>query len=237
MLSTLFSSWPICMYSLLYYKKDDICVIKRLPITQDASASAFQIMSYFLLDEEMAKRTNLIPSESEEIQDVYSFFLEELKAFLPGVLEKNLSTVVCNLLTRKIVKGVYMPLIYGKTLKSTIDDLKSHLSHYITHKECVDVARACYHFWAQKYEGMNCLINLIRNIGWIVSAQERPVFYKVPYFTTVQDYMIMDAINIFIYDRLHKKRRKVTLRVSSDKRDRRKSHIATFVNFIHAYIA
>lgn len=237
------------MYSLLNagskesdpsFAKEQLIVMGLLPITQDASASAFQIMSYFLLDEKMAKRTNLIRSDSYEIQDVYTFFLEELKEFLPAVLEKNLSTIVCNLLNRKIVKGIYMPLIYGKTLKSTIDDLKSHLSHYITHKECVDVAQACFYFWAKKYAGMNCLINLIRDIGWVVSARERPVFYKVPYFTTVQDYMIMDAINIYIYDRLHKKRRKVTLRVPSDKRDRRKSHIASFVNFIHqkdAYIA
>ena len=40
-------------------------VIKSIPITQDASASAYQIMSYFLLDETMAKRTNLIPSSDE----------------------------------------------------------------------------------------------------------------------------------------------------------------------------
>nr|GEY18452.1 DNA-dependent RNA polymerase, mitochondrial [Tanacetum cinerariifolium] len=31
------------------------------PITKDALASAFQIISYFLLDEKMARRTNLIP--------------------------------------------------------------------------------------------------------------------------------------------------------------------------------
>lgn len=43
----------------------------------------------------------------------------------------------------------------------------------------------------------------------------------------------MDAINIWVYNYLHKKRRRVTLRVSSDKRDRRKTEISTFVNFIH----
>lgn len=43
----------------------------------------------------------------------------------------------------------------------------------------------------------------------------------------------MDPINIWVYDRLHKKRRRVTLRVSSSKRDRRKTEISTFVNFIH----
>lgn len=148
-------------------------------------------------------------------------------------LGTNLSTIVCNLLTRKLVKGIFMPIIYGKTLMSTASDVKDHLSHFITHKECFDVASVCFKFWRSKYHGMECLIRLIRHIGWIASARNSPVFYRVPYFTTVQDYMIMDAINIWVYDRLHKKRRRVTLRVSSSKRDRRKTEISTFVNFIH----
>lgn len=36
---------------------------------------------------------------------------------------------------------------------------------------------------------MSNLILLIRNIGWMVSSLDRPVFYKVPPYTTVQDYM------------------------------------------------
>ncbi|XP_061368161.1 probable DNA-directed RNA polymerase [Gastrolobium bilobum] len=218
------------MIGLTAYKMD---VLRNTPITQDASASAYQIMSYFLLDETMAKRTNLIPSSDGEIQDVYAFFLEELKEFMKVELPNNLSTIVCKYLTRKHVKGIFMPKIYGKTLMSTANDLKEHLSHYITHKECFVVASACFKFWKERYPGMECLIRLIRHIGWIASAGDRPVFYKVPYFTTVQDYMIMEPTNIWVYDRLHKKRRKVTLRVSSSKRDRRKTDISTFVNFIH----
>ena len=204
-----------------------------VPITQDASASAYQIMSYFLLDDTMAKRTNLIPSSDGQIQDVYSFFLEELKVFMKAELENNLSTIVCNNLTRKIVKGIFMPMIYGKTLMSTACDLKDHLSHFITKKECFEVASLCFKFWRTKYKDMECLIRLIRHIGWIASARETPVFYRVPYFTTVQDYMIINSIYIWVYDRLHKKKRRVTLRVSSSKRDRRKTEISTFVNFIH----
>lgn len=207
--------------------------VTSIPITQDASASAYQIMSYFLLDETMAKRTNLIPSSDGKIHDVYSFMLEELKVFMKAELENNLSTIVCNNLTRKIVKGIFMPMIYGKTLMSTASDLKDHLSHFITQKECFEVASLCFKFWRTKYPDMECLIRLIRHIGWIASARETPVFYKVPYFTTVQDYMIMDTIYIWVYDRLHKKKRRVTLRVSSSKRDRRKTEISTFVNFIH----
>lgn len=190
-------------------------------------------MSDFLLDETLAMRTNLIPSLDGEIQDVYSFILDELKDFMKAELEESLSSIVCNYLTRKIVKSLFMPIIYGKTLMSTVSDLKDHLSHHITHKEGFKVASLCIRFWKTKYHGMECLIRLIRHIGWIASARDSPVFYKVPYFTTVQDSILMDAINIWVYDRLHKKRRRVTLRVSSSKRDRRKTERSTFVNFIH----
>lgn len=207
--------------------------INSMPIVQDASASAYQIMSYFLLDETIATRTNLIPSSDGEMKDVYSFILEELKEFMKAELENNLSTLVSGLLTRKLVKSLFMPMIYGKTLMSVANDLKDLFSFVITHKECFNVASVCFKFWRSKYQGMECLIRLIRHIGWVASARNSPVFYRVPYFTTVQDYLIMDAINIWVYDRLHKKRRRVTLRVSSSKRDRRKTEISTFVNFIH----
>ncbi|KAG6621672.1 hypothetical protein I3842_Q008800, partial [Carya illinoinensis] len=207
-------------------------LITSIPFTQDASASAYQIMSYFLLDDPLAWRTNLIPGG--KIQDVYSYILEDLKVFIMAEMEnKNLATIVCNQLTRKLVKGIFMPMIYGKTLMSTASDIKDHLSHFITHKESFEVASVCFKFWRTQFPGMECLIRLIRYIGWFASARDRPVFYRVPYFTTVQDYMKMDPINIWVYDRLHKKRRRVTLRVSSSKRDRRKTEISTFVNFIH----
>ncbi|CAI9786720.1 unnamed protein product [Fraxinus pennsylvanica] len=147
--------------NILRIAQNKLNVLANTPITQDASASAYQIMSYFLLDETMAKKTNLISSPDGQIQDVYSFILEELKEFMKAELEGNqhLSTVVCDNLTRKIV--------------------------------------------------------------------------KVSYFTTVYDYMVMEAINIWVSDKLHKKRHRITLRVSSSKRDRRKIEISTFVNFIH----
>nr|YP_010144809.1 hypothetical protein KYW51_mgp16 [Mirabilis jalapa]QQL93536.1 hypothetical protein [Mirabilis jalapa] len=191
-------------------------------------------MSYLLLDEFLAEKTNLIPSLDGQIQDVYSYISNELKSFLKDELvDNNLSSIVCNNLDRKIVKKIFMPMIYGKTVMSTASDLKEHLSHYITHKECFTVASACFKFWRSRFNGMESLIRLIRNIGWVASAKNRPVFYKVQNFTTVQDYMITRAIYIWVYDRLRKKRRRITLRVPSAQRDRRKTEISTFANFIH----
>ncbi|KAL8149796.1 hypothetical protein AgCh_006709 [Apium graveolens] len=58
-------------------------VITSHPITQDASASAYQLMSYFLLDKDLAKNTNLIqrPGDSN-IQDIYEYLLEEVQVYI-----------------------------------------------------------------------------------------------------------------------------------------------------------
>lgn len=215
--------------------------LANMPITQDASASAYQIMSYFLLDEGMARKTNLIQSPEGEIQDIYTSILHDLKSYIEEKVEERLlSSTICNLLDRKTVKSIFMPIIYGKTVMSTAHEIKGSFVRYLTHKECFMVAKLCFEFWKERFHNMECLIRLIRSIGWIASSSGRPVQYDVDTFTTIQDYVKMDATNIWVYDRLHKKRRQVTLRVASDTRDSRKTEISTFVNFIHqkdAYIA
>lgn len=208
--------------------------IMRMPITQDASASAYQIMSYLLLDETMARKTNLIPSPEGEIEDIYTSILHELNSYIGKKIEDSaLSSTLIEVLDRKIVKSIFMPIIYGKTVMSTAYDIKGSLSRYLTHKECFMVANLCFEFWKDRFHNMDCLIRLVRSIGWIASSSGRSVQYEVANFRTIQDYVKMEAINIWIYDRLHKKRRQVTLRVASDTRDRRKTEISTFVNFIH----
>lgn len=83
-------------------------IIKTTPIVQDASASAYQIMSDFLLNETMAERTNLISNKDNKINYVSSFILEDLLKFLKVELDKDLSSLVCKYLTRKIVKSLFI---------------------------------------------------------------------------------------------------------------------------------
>lgn len=83
-------------------------ILKTTPIVQDASASAYQIMSYFLLDETMAERTNLISNKENKINYVSSFILEDLLKLLKVELDKDLSSIVCKYLTRKIVKSIFI---------------------------------------------------------------------------------------------------------------------------------
>jgi DNA-directed RNA polymerase len=104
------------------------------PITQDASASAYQIVSYLLLDKDLAGKTNLIKSASGEnrINDFYSYIMADIKALLPSVLgTRALAEIVSDKLTRKTIKAIFMPIIYGKSQYTIHTDLRLVLSQHI----------------------------------------------------------------------------------------------------------
>lgn len=74
------------------------------PITQDAAASAYQIMSDFLLNEEMARRTNLIPHPDGKIQDVYMCLLHDFKEFIHQRINDQLKIdIIKSKLDRKLI--------------------------------------------------------------------------------------------------------------------------------------
>lgn len=216
--------------------------LNYLPITQDASSSAYQIMGFLLLDTQIAIQTNLISENKGAIHDIYNNMKELLLEYIESSsgeydLSENLKGLIIKSIDRKLVKALFMPIIYGKTVISTATDLRTTLSKFVTKGESMILAKICFAFWRKTYRGMDCLINLIKSIGWMVSARGSHVRYQNKIYTTVQKYMKMDAVKIWIYDRENKKKRQVTLRVSTDKNDKRKSEIATFVNFIHQFDA
>ena len=51
--------------------------------------------------------------------------------------------------------------------------------------------------------------------------------YENPYFSTSQNYMSKEAHSIWVFEKVKRKKDKVTLRVSSDKRDHKKTEQAT----------
>lgn len=122
----------------------------HVPVTQDASASAYQIMSYLLLNKEMARLTNLLPfitaDNQSQIQDVYACLLKELQHFLLRKLDAELYTIILSKLTRKLIKGLFMPLIYGKTVLSMAQDIRFHYGSILSNKDCFLLA--CY--WCTK---------------------------------------------------------------------------------------
>ncbi|KAL0295878.1 UNVERIFIED_CONTAM: putative DNA-directed RNA polymerase [Sesamum calycinum] len=86
--------------------KDDVQEYDRIPISQDAAASAYQIMSYLLLNEEMARRTNLIPHTDGKIQDVYTCILKDLKTYLyHQINDKSKIDIIESKLDRKLIRS------------------------------------------------------------------------------------------------------------------------------------
>jgi len=115
---------------------DDVHEYDRLPISQDAAASAYQIMSYFLLHEEMARKTNLIPHPDGKIQDVYQYLLKEFQSFLHHqILEKSKMEIIESKLDRKLIKRLFMPLIYGKTVISMNEDIRDKYEDLLSQKD------------------------------------------------------------------------------------------------------
>jgi hypothetical protein len=83
----------------------------------DATSSAYQIMSFFLNNEDLARSTNVFNGNGDDfIRDLYSGMLHEFTTCIERYLDKDLAAVVSGRLTRGLMKKrEYMPLVYGKT--------------------------------------------------------------------------------------------------------------------------
>jgi DNA-directed RNA polymerase len=212
----------------------------KIPITQDAAASAYQIMSYLLLNEEMARSTNLIPNPDGKIEDVYMHLCQDLREFLSHRIDDRSKRVIESKFDRGLTKRLFMPLIYGKTLISMGSDIRQTYGPLLSQKDSFNLAKLCMEFWNNKYPDLVNLMKLITIISLLCAVKDRAVVYKVPYFTTRQDYMSFVREVITIYERRTSKRRRVTLKVPTVNRDSRKTKSSTCANFIHqkdAYIA
>lgn len=89
----------------------DIKALDEIPVSMDASSSAYQIMSFLLLDEDFARRTNLIGGDGDTILDLYTSLIDPLASFLKENLNEPLGEVVAEKLSRKLLKSVYMPFL------------------------------------------------------------------------------------------------------------------------------
>lgn len=98
------------------------------PVFMDASSSAYQIMACLLLDLEIAKSTNLINSDTRN--DLYTILKEQYFNYLKE--GNNLTPMIENLFSRNLIKRIFMPLTYGKTIKAIADDIYDVMNQYIS---------------------------------------------------------------------------------------------------------
>ncbi|XP_026399869.1 uncharacterized protein LOC113295759 [Papaver somniferum] len=216
---------------------------KLVPISQDASASAYQIMSFLFLNVDMAMKTNLIPNYNGLIRYFYKDLLCELKNYLSTkyLESETLMEMIFYKLDRKLIKSLFMPMVYGKTQNNMANDICLQYGKPITGKQCHEIASHCLKFFKEVYKDIYDLMRMLNFFSWITSVHDRHVLHSIPYFTTKQDYKHFKTEEIFIYDKDKKrKKRKVIIWVPSDDRDHRKTKVAACANFIHqkdAFIA
>jgi len=163
--------------------------------------------------------------------------------------KKNKISIIEKKFNRKIVKKFFMPLIYGKKLNTMANDIREHYDDYFSAKDSNLFAKICNNFFKENYSDIINLLNIINLVAWFCSKTKmnRAVLYSVPFFTTMQDYMCSDKINMWLYEKVSqpggskgRKRHMVTVNIPTFKRDSRKSLNSTCANFIHqkdAYIA
>jgi len=178
-----------------------------IPIYQDASASAYQLLAYFTLNEKIATRTNLIrgltlnkesfTEGSNDIQDIYEYYKDGLKRYLYHKLNQEMYNLIEPNLTRKLVKSIFMPMIYGKSMFSVGVSIKeeSSLGKILTKKDCIHLAKDIKNYWSQDNQIGYLLMKLLSNIGWLCSIQNKKLFYSNKYYRTIQDYKKSEVRN------------------------------------------
>ncbi|XP_073313487.1 probable DNA-directed RNA polymerase [Primulina huaijiensis] len=198
-------------------------------------------MSYLLLNEDLARKTNLIQHPDNKIQDVYMYMLYEFKEFLHHQInDKCKMEIIESKLDRKLIKSLFMPLIYGKTVISMDMDIREKYGLLLSRKDSYNLAKLGIAYLNNKYPDIVNFMKLISIISWFSSVMDRAVVYSITYFTTRQDYMSFIKEKIYVYERNSKKKRRVTIYVPSMERDMRKTQSSACANFIHpkdAYIA
>lgn len=144
--------------ALLFFEKRTRGDFYGEPVSMDASSSAYQIMSYLLLDAEMARLTNLIKSYSRN--DLYSIIRERLLEYLKQQQSGSINEIIANHPSRKLVKALFMPITYGKTIKSMSTDCYQHMGKYMSYKDCIILAQKCHNLWCHSFPGINNLLKL-----------------------------------------------------------------------------
>lgn len=128
-------------------------------------------------------RTNFWRVDGEDqVYDLYSSLLEDWKEEIQSSsLEASVKEAVSRHLNRKLVKKVYMPLVYGKTQHSAAADIQKGLDWIWKRAESKKVADIFY----KGQEITSRLMNLVNQVGWWgIDLFNMKASLSVPYRTT-----------------------------------------------------
>lgn len=203
------------------------------PVFMDASSSAYQIMAYLLQDAQIAFKTNLINGDTRN--DLYMILRED---YLNYLREGNhLNPRLEPYFTRKLIKKIFMPITYGKTIKTIADDIYDVLCNQISYKSCMILGKESFNYWCIRYKELHNLLKLFGGVGYLCSFLCRGVKLSTPLFYSYQDYRKFEKQSVWIYSNHKGKekrtRHKISFNVLTTKRNVTKSKCATLANFIH----
>ena len=203
------------------------------PVFMDASSSAYQIMAYLLQDTQIAFKTNLINGDTRK--DLYMILREDYIKYLRD--GNHLAPRLEPFFTRKLIKNIFMPITYGKTVKAIADDLYEVLCNQISYKSCMRLGKESFNYWCIRYRELHNLLKLFGGVGFLCSSLGRSVKLSTPLFYSYQDYRKFEKQSVWIYSNHKGKekrtRHKISFNVLTTKRNVMKSKCATFANFIH----
>lgn len=97
---------------------------------------------------------------------------------------------------RKIVKKIFMPIVYGKTQFAAAKDLAEKIGQSTSIHEIRDLTKVCFQYWGIAYAGMKNLMSLVACISWVAAAMQQPVILSNKYWVTHQDYFLKDKVRV-----------------------------------------
>lgn len=157
----------------------------KLPISQEATACSYQLYSFFLLNTEVAIRTNLLPSNDGKLQDFYSELPREFKDFLRHRFDYY--EFIEYKLDQQLIKTVFQLLIQGKTAKDIEVEIKNAYGVFLSDSAAETLSMQFVAFWNLKFPGITNLMKLIDLVGWLCFERERPVHISTHFITKTLD--------------------------------------------------
>ena len=88
------------------------------------------------------------------------------------LIDNNIKDFFLCIIDRKLIKAIFMPLIYGKTIISFTYDIRLKFGSLLTKKESYNLATLIYNFWLLKFPDIKNIMKLISLISGYCRLQK-----------------------------------------------------------------
>ena len=89
----------------------------------------------------------------------------------------------------------------NQSVTCSASDIPNSMDHFIKQHESLRIAKRFIEFWKGKSPGIFNFMKLVNEVGWFASFLEKPFRYRGFHFTTIQDYMTLKSIFVWVYNK------------------------------------